>query len=106
MRLGLAVVHGVRWLNVALAAHQRRAARDAAHALERLAGDVLHKWDGALADERNGHRVGADAMACDPAGSVGDVGSLEDVATGSAPSGGNDPLCLNTSRAPREARRP
>src|SRR5262249_2274836 len=39
----------------------------------RLAGDLLHKWDGALADERDGHRLGADAVARDAAGGVGSV---------------------------------
>jgi hypothetical protein len=37
----------------------------------RLAGNVLHDGDGALADERDGDRVGADAVARDPAGGVG-----------------------------------
>jgi len=39
----------------------------------RLAGDVLHDRDGAFADERDGHRVGADAVARDAAGGVGGV---------------------------------
>jgi hypothetical protein len=38
---------------------------------ERLAHDVLHQRDGALADERDGHRVGADAVACGAAGGGG-----------------------------------
>jgi hypothetical protein len=36
-----------------------------------LARDVLHDRDGALADERDWHRVGADALARDAAGGVG-----------------------------------
>ena len=39
----------------------------------RLARDVLHDRDGALADERDGHRVGAHAVARDAAGGVGGV---------------------------------
>jgi hypothetical protein len=44
-----------------------------AHALRRarLAGDVLHDRHGALADERDGHRVGAHAVASDAASGVG-----------------------------------
>lgn len=35
-------------------------------------GDELHDhWDGALADERDGHRVGTDAVARDATGGVG-----------------------------------
>ena len=34
------------------------------------AGHLLHDGDGALADEREGHRVGAHAVACDAAGGV------------------------------------
>jgi hypothetical protein len=47
--------------------------RPSAHAVrrERLARDVLHDRRGALADERDGHRVGAHAVACDAAGGVG-----------------------------------
>ena len=37
----------------------------------RLACDLLHNRDGALADERDGHRVGADAVAPDVEGGVG-----------------------------------
>ena len=33
---------------------------------------LLHDGDGALAHERDGHRMGADAVACDAAGGVGD----------------------------------
>jgi len=33
--------------------------------------DLLHDWDGAFADERDRHRVGAGAMARDAAGGVG-----------------------------------
>jgi len=40
----------------------------------RLAGDLLHDGHGTLADERDGHRVGADAVARDAAGGVGGVG--------------------------------
>jgi hypothetical protein len=39
-----------------------------------LAGYVLHDWHGAFADERDGHRVGAHAVARDAAGGVGSVG--------------------------------
>ncbi len=39
----------------------------------RLARDVLHDRDGTLADERDGHRLGAHAVACDAAGGVGGV---------------------------------
>src|SRR4029434_3795793 len=37
----------------------------------RLARDLLHDGHGALADECDGHRVGAHAVACDTAGGVG-----------------------------------
>src|SRR5262245_59569052 len=37
----------------------------------RVASYLLHHGHGALADERDGHRVGADAVARDAAGSVG-----------------------------------
>src|SRR5206468_3827818 len=39
--------------------------RSPAHAVRRegLAGDVLHDWDGALADQRDRHRLGANAPA-------------------------------------------
>ena len=40
----------------------------------RLARDVLHDLDGALAAERDRHRVGAHALARDAAGGVGGVG--------------------------------
>jgi hypothetical protein len=42
--------------------------RSPAHALRRarLARDLLHDRDGTLADERDGHRMGADAVACGP----------------------------------------
>jgi hypothetical protein len=39
----------------------------------RLARDLLHDRDGALAHERDGHRVGAHALARDAAGGVGGV---------------------------------
>jgi len=39
----------------------------------RPARDVRHDRDGALADDRDRHRVGAYAVACDAAGSVGDA---------------------------------
>ena len=42
-----------------------------AHA--RLARDVLHDGDGALADERDRHRLGANALARDAAGGGGCV---------------------------------
>ena len=35
--------------------------------------DVLHELDGALANRRDGHRLGADAVARDAAGGVGCV---------------------------------
>jgi len=43
------------------------------HALRRarLARDLLHDRGGILADERDGHRMGAHALACDAAGGVG-----------------------------------
>jgi hypothetical protein len=39
-----------------------------------LARDVLRERNGALSDERDRHRVGAHAVACDAAGGVGGVG--------------------------------
>ena len=36
-----------------------------------MARDLLHDWDGTLADERDGHRMGAHAVARDAAGGVG-----------------------------------
>jgi hypothetical protein len=39
----------------------------------RLGRDVLHDGDGALADERDRHRVGTYAVACDATGGVGGV---------------------------------
>src|SRR5438105_1622720 len=47
--------------------------RSPAHAIRRegLAGDLLHDGDGALANERDGHRVGTNAMARDAVGGVG-----------------------------------
>src|SRR5262245_58425037 len=63
-----------------LARHRFRRARHGApglrpptHALRRarLAGDLLHDRDGALAHERDWHRLGADAVARNPAGGVG-----------------------------------
>jgi hypothetical protein len=39
----------------------------------RLAGDVLHHGHGALANERDRHRMGAHAVARDAAGGVGSV---------------------------------
>jgi hypothetical protein len=38
---------------------------------EELAGDLLHDGDGALAYQRDRHRVGAHAVARDAAGGVG-----------------------------------
>jgi hypothetical protein len=38
-----------------------------------LARDVLHDRDGALANERDGHGMGAHAVARDAAGGVGGV---------------------------------
>jgi hypothetical protein len=40
---------------------------------DELARDVLHDPDGAFADERDRHRVGADALARDAAGGGGGV---------------------------------
>ena len=40
---------------------------------EKLARDLLHDRDGALADERDRHRVGAHAVARDTAGGMGGV---------------------------------
>jgi hypothetical protein len=48
----------------------------------RLAGDLLHDRDGALADERDRHRVGAHALARDAAGSVGCTQSVQMTAAG------------------------
>jgi hypothetical protein len=47
----------------------------AAHAVRqpRMASNVLHRADGTLADERDGHRVGKHAVARDAAGGVGGV---------------------------------
>ena len=49
--------------------------RSSAYALRRawLARDLLHDRDGALAHERDGHRLGAHALARDAAGGVGGV---------------------------------
>jgi hypothetical protein len=46
--------------------------RSPTHPLQRarLACDVLHDRDGAFADERDAHRMGADAVARDAAGGV------------------------------------
>jgi len=44
---------------------------DAARGLLAGGGDLLHNRDGALADERDRHWVGADALARDAAGGVG-----------------------------------
>ena len=51
----------------------RQGLRSPAHPVRRarLAGDVLHDGDGALADERDGHRVGAHGVACDAASGWG-----------------------------------
>jgi hypothetical protein len=38
---------------------------------EELARDLLYDGDGALADESDGHRMGADAVACDAESGVG-----------------------------------
>jgi hypothetical protein len=48
------------------------------------ARDVLHDRDGALADERDRHRMGAHAVACGAAGGVGESqpGSSVGVRTG------------------------
>jgi hypothetical protein len=37
----------------------------------RMAGDLLHDLDGALAYERDRHGMGAHAVACDEEGGVG-----------------------------------
>ena len=42
-----------------------------------LARDVLHDRDGTLAHERDGHRMGAHAVARDAAGGVGGVTKAE-----------------------------
>jgi len=39
--------------------------------MSRLAGDLLHDRHGAQSDERDGHRLGAHAVARDVAGGVG-----------------------------------
>jgi len=39
-----------------------------------MESDLLRHGDGALADEYDGHRVGADAVARDAAGGVGAAG--------------------------------
>src|SRR5262245_46142630 len=41
---------------------------------DELASDLLHDRDGALAHERDQHRVGTHAVACDAAGGVGSAG--------------------------------
>ena len=53
--------------------HTVRYTESSTHPLRRtrLAGDVLHDRDGALADERDGHRTGTDALARGAAGGVG-----------------------------------
>ncbi len=38
-----------------------------------MAGDVLHKWDGALCDECDGLCVGTDAVACSTRRGLGRV---------------------------------
>jgi hypothetical protein len=63
-------LHALRtWLDswtgigrVAIGMHRLRPTVDPVRRA-RLARDVLHDRDGALADERDGHRVGADAVA-------------------------------------------
>src|SRR6266850_2352343 len=47
--------------------------RSPAHAVRRegMAGDLLHDRDGALTHERDRHRMGANAVACDAARGVG-----------------------------------
>ena len=49
---------------------------------EGLARDLRHDRDGTLADERDGHRVGADAVARDAAGGVGGAEEALIVASG------------------------
>jgi hypothetical protein len=48
-----------------------------------MTSDLLHDRDGALADQRSGHRVGAHALARDAAGGVGGVeeGNVTDAET-------------------------
>src|SRR5262249_45593647 len=69
-----------------LAWHRPRRGRDAPPGVRlaadavrrpRLARDLLHDWDGALAYQRDGHGLGADAVARDPAGGVGDVVAIQ-----------------------------
>jgi hypothetical protein len=74
-------LHALRtWLDswsgighVAVGMHRQGPATDSVRRA-RLARDVLHDRDGALADERDGHRVGAHAVARDAAGGVGGAG--------------------------------
>ena len=56
-----------------------RGLRPFTHPLRRtgLASDVLHDRDGALAHERDGHRMGAHAVARDTAGGVGGVEEVQ-----------------------------
>jgi hypothetical protein len=72
----LSAAHVVRFLGRHRPRHRRHGApglRPPAHALRRarLARDVLHDRNGALADQRDRHRMGAHAVACDAAGRVG-----------------------------------
>jgi hypothetical protein len=48
-----------------------RAARQRSRVALPFRADLLYDGDGALADERDGHRLGADAVARDAAGGVG-----------------------------------
>ena len=61
------------WYRTRRGRHGPPGLRSPTHAVRRegLAGDVLYERDGAFADERHGHRVGAHAVADDAAGGVG-----------------------------------
>lgn len=57
-----------------------------------LARDVLHERDGTLADERDGHRVGAHALARDATGGVGCTHAERSASkSGAARTAGQDP---------------
>src|SRR5262245_65816714 len=63
------------WFLIAAPGHGAPGLRSPSHALRRagLASRVLRDWDGTLAGERDGHRMGTDALACNAKGSVGGV---------------------------------
>ena len=72
-----------------------RPEENCSHALRRarLASYVLHDWDGALAHERDRHRMGARAVARDVAGGVGGAGP-DDPAVSAAAGGSSDRLIV------------